>query len=210
MRAPAAVLACAVVLALLPASAAAGAFERAGKTPIATSASATARTAVSTGSLRVALGKLMRGAGNGSGAWVADVPTSGGLVKLFSKRGGKRRRLASNTKVFTTSTALVKFGAGGRLATSAWNTGTLLAGQLSGDLVLRGGGDPTLSSTGLATLASRVKAAGVSQITGHVVYDESFFDPIRGVPETGVSGGLGGTLSGLTYPTGAKKAAEDF
>ena len=210
MRAPAAVLACAVVLALVPASAAAGTFERAAKTPVATSASATASTAVSTGSLRGALGKLMRGAGKGSGAWVADVPTSGGQVKLFSKRGGKRRKLASNTKLFTTSTALVKFGPSGRLLTTAWNTGTLLAGQLSGDLVLRGGGDPTLSSSGLATLASRVRAAGVTQISGHVVYDESFFDSSRGVPETGVSGGLGGTLSGLTYPGGAKKAADDF
>jgi D-alanyl-D-alanine carboxypeptidase/D-alanyl-D-alanine-endopeptidase (penicillin-binding protein 4) len=210
MRAPIAALACAFALALVPATAAAGNLERAAKTPVATSASATARAAVSTGSLRGALAKLMRGAGKGSGAWVADVPSSGGLVKLFSKRGGKRRKLASNTKLFTTSTALVKFGPTGRLATTAWNTGTLLAGQLSGDLVLRGGGDPTLSSSGLATLASRVKAAGVSSITGHVVYDESFFDSMKGVPETGVSGGLGGTLSGLIYPSGAKKAAEDF
>ncbi len=210
MKAFIAVLACACVLALLPAGASAARYERIARTPVATSASATARVAVSSGSLRSALAKLMRGAGRRSGAWVADVPSTGGQVKLFSKRVGKRRKLASNTKLFTTSTALVKFGPEGRLATTAWNTGTLLAGQMSGDLVLRGGGDPTLSSSGLATLASRVKAAGVTSITGHVVYDESFFDGQGAVPVTGVSGSIGGSLSGLIYPGGAKKAAQDF
>src|SRR4029079_10457204 len=119
MKAFLAVLAAACLLALVPAGASAS----------------------TSGSLRASLAKLMRGAGKGSGAWVADVPSSGGQVKLFAKRGGKRRKLASNTNLCTTSTALVKFRPEGRLATTAWNTGTLLAGELNGDLVLRGGGD---------------------------------------------------------------------
>jgi serine-type D-Ala-D-Ala carboxypeptidase/endopeptidase (penicillin-binding protein 4) len=195
---------------LAPAAAGAATFERSFSTPVARGPVATASSGVPLGALRGKLRALMRGAGKGSGAWVGDVPAGGAAQKLFGKRAGKRRKLASNTKLFTTSTALLKFGPETRLETTAWNTGTLLAGQLNGDLVLRGGGDPTLTSGGIATLAARVKAAGVSSITGRVVYDESLFDSVRGVPETGVSGGLGAPLSGLTYPGGAKKAAQDF
>jgi D-alanyl-D-alanine carboxypeptidase/D-alanyl-D-alanine-endopeptidase (penicillin-binding protein 4) len=210
VRSVIAALAVAAVLALLPGSAAAGTFERATTTPVATSARATASSGLTLAALRARLRKLIKGAGRSSGAWVADVGPAGRPVRLFARRGGRSRKLASNTKLFTTSTALVKFEPAGRLQTTAWNTGTLLAGSLSGNIVLRGGGDPTLSSTGVATLAARVRAAGVTSVSGQVIYDESFFDAQRGVPETGVSGSLGGTLSGLIYPGGAKKAAQDF
>ena len=179
-------------------------------TPRATSASATARSSVVAGTLRARLKALLRGAGKASGAWVSDLSSSGTLTPLFRRQAAKRRKLASNTKLFTTSTALVRFTPPGRLETTAWNTGPILAGQLNGNLVLRGGGDPTLSGAGLATLAGRVRAAGITSVTGRLVYDESFFDAKPGVPETGVSGGLGGTLSGLMYPGGARKAAQDF
>lgn len=200
---------CAAFLVATPAAGAAT-FERAGATPVARTAQATAAAGVSLGALRGKLRSLMRGAGRGSGAWVGDVPAAGGFKRLFGVRAGKRRKLASNMKLFTTSTALLKFGPEERLTTTAWNTGTLLAGQLNGDLVLRGGGDPTLTSAGINTLASRVRAAGVTSISGRVVYDESFFDSARGVPVTGVSGGIGASLSGLFYPGGPKKAAQDF
>lgn len=200
----------ALVLLLVPAGAGAARFERASATPFASGPRATASSAVSLGTLRAALGRLMKGAGRKSGAWVADLGPTGKPAPLFARRAAKRRKLASNTKLFTTSTALHRFTPAGRLQTTAWSTGTVLGGQLSGDLVLRGGGDPTLDSSGLGTLAGRVRAAGVTSVTGRLVYDESFFDAIRGVPETGVSGGIGGSLSGLTYPGGAKKAAQDF
>ncbi|MFN2612003.1 MAG: D-alanyl-D-alanine carboxypeptidase/D-alanyl-D-alanine-endopeptidase [Solirubrobacterales bacterium] len=203
-----AVLALTLVAGIPPAGAAT--YERAGATPVASSASARASSAVPLATLRARLGKLMRGAGRSSGAWVADLGATGKPVRLFARRAGRSRKLASNTKVFTTSTALVKFTPLARLQTTAWSTGTLLAGALNGNLVLRGGGDPTLTGAGLATLATRVRAAGVTSVSGHLIYDESLFDAVRGVPQTGVSGGLGGELSGLTYPGGARKAAQDF
>jgi serine-type D-Ala-D-Ala carboxypeptidase/endopeptidase (penicillin-binding protein 4) len=209
-RLTAAVALLASLAVLAPAAAGAATYERSFSTPIARGPVATAASGIPLGALRAKLRGLMRGAGKGSGAWVGDVPAGGAPNKLFGKRAGKRRKLASNTKLFTTSTALLKFGPTTRLETTAWNTGTLLGGQLSGDLVLRGGGDPTLTSGGIGTLAARVRAAGVTSVTGRVVYDESLFDSVRGVPETGVSGGLGAPLSGLTYPGGAKKAAQDF
>lgn len=166
-----------------------------------------ASSAVSAGGLRRRLKALMRGAGRASGAWVADLSDSGAITSLFSRRAGKRRKLASNTKLFTTSAALLKFGPTGALHTSAWAAGTVTNGVLSGNLVLRGGGDPTLDNSELGTLADGVKSAGVTQVTGSTIYDESFFDFNGGVPHTGVSGGLGDALSGLTFPGGAKQAA---
>lgn len=200
----------ALAILLLPTGAGAARFERGAATPFASGPTATASAPVPLGALRGSLGRLMKAAGRGSGAYVVDVGPTGKPARLFTRRAAKRRKLASNTKLFTTSTALVKFTPVGRLQTTAWSTGTVLGGQLSGDLVLRGGGDPTLGAAGLAALAGRVRAAGVTSVTGRLVYDESFFDMIRGVPETGVTGGLGAELSGLTYPGGAKKAAQDF
>jgi D-alanyl-D-alanine carboxypeptidase/D-alanyl-D-alanine-endopeptidase (penicillin-binding protein 4) len=45
--------------------------------------------------------------------------------------------------------------------------------------VLKGGGDPTLSSAGLRTLALQVREAGIRRVTGGVIGDESYFDPRR-------------------------------
>ena len=46
----------------------------------------------------------------------------------------------------------------------------------SGDLVLKGYGDPSLSSAGLASLARQVAAAGIRRVSGRVLGDESWFD----------------------------------
>ena len=50
-----------------------------------------------------------------------------------------------------------------------------------GALVLKGGGDPTLSHYGLRALAAKVRAAGVRTVTGGIVADESWFDTRRTV-----------------------------
>jgi D-alanyl-D-alanine carboxypeptidase len=45
--------------------------------------------------------------------------------------------------------------------------------------VLKGFGDPTLSSADLRRLASRLRAGGLRRVTGRIVGDESFFDRRR-------------------------------
>jgi D-alanyl-D-alanine carboxypeptidase/D-alanyl-D-alanine-endopeptidase (penicillin-binding protein 4) len=78
------------------------------------------------------------------------------------------------------------------------------AGVVNGDLVLLGAGDPTLGDAQLTTLAGQL--AGVREVTGSVVGDESLFDGAR----TGPSGNgqfdpeLGGALSALAYEHGAQ------
>ena len=48
--------------------------------------------------------------------------------------------------------------------------------------MLKGYGDPTLSSADLVDLARQVRAAGITRITGSVLGDESWFDTLRTAP----------------------------
>ncbi len=183
--------------------------DRAFYTPIAHGVAA-AHTSVSRPKLAAGLGKLFRRVGK-SGAFVLDAAT--GQV-LFARKAGKPRILASNTKLFTTSTALARFQPDGHLQTSVWSSDDVSDGVSQG-LYLRGGGDPTLSSTGLQKLADRVRAAGVTSVFGSVLYDDSFLDHQTGIPEHGITPEGVGTLSGLQLDGGsladpAKTAAQRF
>jgi serine-type D-Ala-D-Ala carboxypeptidase/endopeptidase (penicillin-binding protein 4) len=53
-------------------------------------------------------------------------------------------------------------------------------GVIFGDLVVRAGGDPTLTTASLGTLADTVAKTGVKTVTGDLVVDESHFDSARG------------------------------
>src|SRR3954453_6414975 len=179
------------------------------KTPVAYGAAA-AHTAVSRGKLAVKLGKLFRKVGSSS-AFVFD-PSSHQV--LFSRKGGRMRILASNSKLFTASTALSRFGPTGRLHTTAWSSDPISDG-ISQGLYLRGGGDPTLSTAGLTKLADRVRAAGVTTVQGPLRYDASFLDGATGIPEHGISFESVGHLSGLQIDNGspsdpARTAAQRF
>jgi serine-type D-Ala-D-Ala carboxypeptidase/endopeptidase (penicillin-binding protein 4) len=183
--------------------------DRAFYTPVAHGAAA-AHTAVSRTSLSKGLAKLFRRVGKSS-AFVID-PATGQV--LFSRKAGKPRILASNTKLFTTSTALARFQPDGHLETQVWSIDPITDGVSEG-LYLRGGGDPTLSSTGLQKLADRVRAAGVTQVQGPLLYDATFLDGQTGVPEHGITPEGVGTLSGLELDGGslgdpAKTAAQRF
>lgn len=158
-----------VVLALVP-GATAQPPDDAAPTPRAKPGTAAASSApVSAAALEDRLAGLMRSAGSGSGAWVG-VAERGGKT-LFSARGGRRRILASNMKLFTTATALHRLGADGRLVTSVWaaDSGAQPPGAddpgaddpgadeapkrgrtLQGDLYLVGDGDPALGSASFA------------------------------------------------------------
>ncbi len=86
---------------------------------------------------------------------------------------------ASNTKIYTSAAALVRLGASYR-----YTTVLSVAGD---DLILTGGGDPTLGgrfTKGDRTLVFRqwadsLKAAGVDTIRGRLLVDVSRYDDIR-------------------------------
>lgn len=97
---------------------------------------------------------------------------------------------ASCMKAVTTAVALSLLGAEHRFRTDVLVSGTLDAGVLSGDLVIRGGGDPSFGSdrvpgspgleSVLDRITSAVRDAGIREISGDVVGDDSFlpWDPV--------------------------------
>lgn len=87
---------------------------------------------------------------------------------------------ASNQKILTAAAALSRLGPDYRYRTCLYRTGAIDAkGTLQGDLVLRGMGDPSLTSAHLAELAGAVRAAGVREIAGGILADDTRFDALR-------------------------------
>jgi serine-type D-Ala-D-Ala carboxypeptidase/endopeptidase (penicillin-binding protein 4) len=162
--------------------------------------------------LKSSLTRYMRLAGSSSGAYVVNLSTG---AKVFAWKAGTARILASNTKLFTSSAALARFGTDGTLGTEVLGDGELdESGVWRGNLYLRGGGDPTFGSNtytrrfygGGATvqqLAKLIDRAGVERVTGRVLGDESRQDSLRGGPDSGygVSTWVG-PLSALSYNRG--------
>ena len=163
------------------------------------------------------LGSLARKAPGASGFYVYDVGAKGKNV-LFDHDEGKRRKLASNTKLFTTSTALQRLGGGkARIETVVRRKGRTERGMLRGNLYLVGGGDPSFGAGGVRELAREVKGAGIRKVKGDLVADDTIFDRVRGVPDSnwGPSPYVA-PLSGLVYGGStydgdpAKEAARAF
>jgi D-alanyl-D-alanine carboxypeptidase/D-alanyl-D-alanine-endopeptidase (penicillin-binding protein 4) len=156
---------------------------------------------------------LTRGGGSASGLMV--VATESGEV-VCAKAAGTQRSLASNMKLFTTATALSRLGPDSRIATKVFSDGELdQAGTLHGSLYLQGGGDPTLGTpafydsylAGLGTdifaLVPQIRAAGIRAISGRVYGDDTVFDHLRGVADSGyATSSYIGPLSGLAFNSG--------
>ena len=124
--------------------------------------------------------RLARSLGARSGFVVTD--TKGRM--LAAVRPGTRRTMGSVTKLFTTSAALLDLKTPPRTAVELH--GTLgPEGLLTGDIVLRGGGDAGLDDVGLTRLRDAVVTAGVRRISGRVIGDGSLFDGAIGGPATG-------------------------
>ncbi|MFY0618332.1 D-alanyl-D-alanine carboxypeptidase/D-alanyl-D-alanine endopeptidase [Shimia sp.] len=94
------------------------------------------------------------------------VARAGETAVLEAHEAGKGLPPASVTKVLTALYALSYLGPRHRFVTSLVAVGEVQNGVLRGDLVLRGGGDPTLDTNGLADLARTLKASGIREVTG--------------------------------------------
>jgi len=158
---------------------------------------------------------LHQGGGAASGLIVAEAE-SGNVV--CASAPGRQRSLASNMKLFTTSTVLSRLGPETRIPTKVFRDGTVDAnGVLHGNLYLQGGGDPTLGTpsfydsylaglgTNIFALTPQIKAAGITRITGRLYADATIFDNLRGVADSGyATSSYIGPLSGLAFDSGFK------
>jgi serine-type D-Ala-D-Ala carboxypeptidase/endopeptidase (penicillin-binding protein 4) len=100
---------------------------------------------------------------------------------LFTQNQALPLAPASNEKLPLTYAALSNLGASFRIETDVLGEGSQTGTTFDGSIVLKGGGDPTLSTAGLRLLASQVRAAGIRHVTGGIVGDESYFDARRTV-----------------------------
>ena len=95
---------------------------------------------------------------------VADVKT--GLV-LESHNPLRALPPASVAKALTACYALDRLGPGFHFRTRVLATAPVTNGRIDGDLILAGGGDPTLDTDALAEIAKRLREeAGVTEVTG--------------------------------------------
>ena len=85
--------------------------------------------------------------------------------------------MASVMKLVTTFAALEMLGPAFTFHTDALVRGEIVDGVLDGDLVLRGGGDPKLTYERLWQLAHQLRARGLREIRGDVVFDRGYFAP---------------------------------
>jgi serine-type D-Ala-D-Ala carboxypeptidase/endopeptidase (penicillin-binding protein 4) len=87
------------------------------------------------------------------------------------------RSPASVIKLLTSYVALDQLGPAYRWHTEVWVTGPVRSGRLAGDLVLKGGGDPSLTTERFWTLLREIRARGIIEIAGDLVIDDTLFAP---------------------------------
>jgi D-alanyl-D-alanine carboxypeptidase/D-alanyl-D-alanine-endopeptidase (penicillin-binding protein 4) len=117
------------------------------------------------------------------GVHVVDLATGSALYARHERRPFIP---ASNQKLVVAAAALDVLGADYEFRTAVYAMGRVEDGVLRGDLVLRGGGDPTLGGRYddedamdiLRRWARVLKAKGVNRVGGDIIGDDSFFDAV--------------------------------
>ena len=140
--------------------------------------------------------------GPAAGIYVRDLDTG---RTLFQRKPDLRLMPASNTKLLTTASALLRLGPEATMRTSVLATAQPIDGVIRGDIVLVGGGDPYLTESQIDELAAQIVALGVRSIHGRVLADGGMLDTrisARG-GGFGFDSELGGRLGGLVVAQGS-------
>ena len=111
--------------------------------------------------------------------YVQEVGASTPLLEWNAERA---MNPASTMKLVTTLAGLEILGPGYTWRTQAYVHGTLNAGILSGDLYLKGWGDPRLNLESFWLLLADLRARGLREVHGDLVLDRTFFAAGSGDP----------------------------
>jgi|Deesub1362B_J571_1020462.scaffolds.fasta_scaffold00937_9 D-alanyl-D-alanine carboxypeptidase/D-alanyl-D-alanine-endopeptidase (penicillin-binding protein 4) len=122
------------------------------------------------------------------GRWSCTVMDVASGKVLLAIDSDKSLPPASNLKLITAYAALKLFGPEHRFRTLLGYSGTLGHGNLDGDLIVRGGGDPALGSDRfgpeyrwqavLTRWVKKIRESGIRTISGNLIADLSLFDPL--------------------------------
>jgi len=114
-----------------------------------------------------------------STAMVVEIP-SGRVV--YARNPDLPVEPASNEKLCVNYAALVVLGPRFRFPTELLGEGARVGSTWRGNLVIKGFGDPSLTSAGLDRLAGILRREGIRTVTGRVIGDASYFDAVHTAP----------------------------
>jgi serine-type D-Ala-D-Ala carboxypeptidase/endopeptidase (penicillin-binding protein 4) len=98
---------------------------------------------------------------------------------IFQKNAFVSMTPASNTKLFTTATALSLLGGDFPLFTKILtNDLNIKNGIINGDLFIKGFGNSTFTTSDLNAMVNTIKSKGIRKITGRIIGDDTYFDDV--------------------------------
>ncbi len=98
---------------------------------------------------------------------------------IFALNAAESMIPASNTKLFTTATALSELGGDFVLKTSILtDDSNIKDGVINGNIYIKGYGNSLFSQEDLEKCVNEIKQKGIRKITGKVVGDDSYFDDV--------------------------------
>ena len=104
---------------------------------------------------------------------VEDVDTGEVVLRWLPEEA---RNPASTMKLLTTLVALDTLGPTYRWKTDIYALGDIENRQLDGDLLIKGHGDPFLVTERVWQMLRSIRQAGIDDITGDLLLDDSYFD----------------------------------
>ena len=126
--------------------------------------------------------EALRAAAVPASAVAIVVQEVGAARASLSLNAGAPMNPASVMKLFTTLAALELLGPAYRWKTEAYLEGPLKDGVLQGNLVLKGYGDPRLDYERFWMLLRALRGKGLREVRGDLVLDRGFFAPGNGDP----------------------------
>ena len=111
----------------------------------------------------------------GISAYVQDVNATRPLLAF---QDNTSRVPASVMKLITSYAALGILGPNYRWPIDVYSRGKIQNGTLYGDLILKGYGSPEFNTQELQKVLRGIRQKGIQNISGRIVFDNSYFDPV--------------------------------